>query len=81
MPKLQFDTSRYCHNNAGRMGKWQGQDVAGLIGDEVKALKEEVAALKVAAEALISDVDEYFRCADIGESRDKLAALVGEVER
>ena len=41
-------------------------------------LHAELAALKGAAGALISDVDEYFRCADIGESRNKLAALVGE---
>lgn len=37
--KIQFDTARFCRSNAGRMGLWQGKDVAGLIGDEVAKLK------------------------------------------
>ena len=41
-------------------------------------IEGELAALRIAAGALISDVDKYYRCADIGESRDKLAALAGE---
>ena len=40
-------------------------------------LRNELAALRIAAWALISDVNKYYRCADIGESRDVLAALVG----
>jgi hypothetical protein len=43
MNKLKFDTARYCKSNAGRMGRWQSQDVAGLIGEEVEALKEAIA--------------------------------------
>ena len=47
--QLKFDTLRYCRANAGRMGQWCGQDVAGLIAGEVDALKAELAALKDAA--------------------------------
>jgi hypothetical protein len=37
--QLKFDTERYCRANAGRMGQWCGQDVAGLIAGEVHRLK------------------------------------------
>ena len=84
MNKYTHDTERWLRSQASLYRASHNREMAGTFtacADDVKALKEEVAALKVAAEALISDVDEYFRCADIGESRDKLAALVGEVER
>ena len=77
----EFNAERWLRNNAEiytRMGSPQVAQKMALCADEVKRLKGELAALKGAAGALISDVDEYFRCADIGESRDKLAALVGE---
>ena len=55
------------------------------IEGELTALKEAMrakdagyVALRVAAGSLLSDVDKYYRCADIGDSRDKLAELVGE---
>ena len=45
--KLNFDSARYCRNNAGRMGKWMdGSDIAGMIADEVERLRAELAALK-----------------------------------
>ena len=59
-------------------------EYATLLAD-LAALKEAMrakdagyVALRVAAGSLLSDVDKYYRCADIGDSRDKLAALVGE---
>ena len=61
-----------------RMADDLHQQGAELMREEVAKVKAELAALKIAASALLSDVDEYFRCADIGESRDALAALVGE---
>ena len=49
-----------------------------MMRTALRAKDADYVALRVAAGSLLSDVDEYFRCADISESRDKLAALVGE---
>ena len=49
-----------------------------MMRTALRAKDADYVALRVAAGSLLSDVDEYFRCADIGDSRDKLAALVGE---
>ena len=79
--KYEHDTERWLRSQASLYRACHNRELAGKFtasADEVKRLKEEIAALKGAAGALISDVDEYFRCADIGESMDKLAALVGE---
>ncbi len=64
-----------------RMAVDPGEQGAEHMRDEVVRLKADLAALRIASGALLSDVDKYYRCADIGESRDKLAALVGEDER
>ena len=79
--KYQHNSERWLRNNAEiytRMGSPQIAQKMVLCADEVARMKEEVVALKGAAGALIPDVDEYFLCPDIGESRNKLAALVGE---
>ena len=81
MPKYEFDTERFLRSQASLYRASHNRELAGTFtacADEVKRLKGELVALKVAAETVLSDIDEYFRCADIGESRDKLAALVGE---
>ena len=85
MPKYKFDALRYCRNNAGRLHLPDGPDPMDRIAEELhmmatalRAKDADYVALRNAAVALLSDVDEYFRCADISESRDKLAALVGE---
>ena len=68
--KLTFDTHRYCTHNAGRMGTWQGKDVAGLIAEEVRRLRmandlheqgaehmrDELAALKEAVRPVMDGV-------------------------
>ncbi len=79
--KYQHDTERWLRSQASLCRASHNRDLAGTFtacADEVKRLKGELVALKVAAETVLSDIDEYFRCADIGESRDRLAALVGE---
>lgn len=93
--QLKFDAERYCRHNAGRMGKWMdGGDVATMIADEVKALREEVAALKEAARPVVKfahalrEVHKPYdqrSCTMSGvmayvtsDQLDALAALVGE---
>ena len=57
--KLNFDAARYCRNNAGRMGKWmEGEDIAGMIADEVEKLRARVARLEEALKE-IDDKDTY----------------------
>ncbi len=44
--KIEFDALRYCRNNAGRMGRWRGQDVAGLLAAEVEQLRAGLTAAR-----------------------------------
>lgn len=83
MNKYKHDSERWLRSQASIYRACHNRELTEkftLCVDEVKALKGELVALKVAAETVLSDIDEYFRCADIGESRDKLAALVGGKE-
>ena len=50
-----------------------------MMATALRAKDADYVALREATGALLSDVDKYYRCADIGDSRDKLAALIGEV--
>jgi hypothetical protein len=74
--KIQFDTARYCRSNAGRMGQWRGQDVAGLVAGEVARLKAELAALKDAAKNIVAKWNSYDFSAE--QCLDELARLCGE---
>lgn len=82
----KFDALRYCRNNQGRYHLPDGSDPMERIAEELhmmatalRAKDADYVALREAAGALLSDVDKYYRCADIGDSRDRLAALIGEV--
>lgn len=89
--KISFDAARYCRNNAGRMGKWMdGEDIAGMIADEVERLRAELAALKDAFAPLVLACEEADNSEELCENvegqliynaraaLDALAALVGE---
>lgn len=64
--QIKFDALRYCRNNAGRMGRWQGQDVAGLIADEIHRLRM--------ADDLAQQGAEHMR-EEMAEVKAELAAL------
>ena len=58
--KIEFDALRYCRANAGRMGRWRGQDVAGLLAAEVEQLRAELTTARgelLAAVARASDLE------------------------
>ena len=61
-----------------RMAVDLGEQGAELMREEVTKVKAELAALKDAARTLISDIDNHMYCESVDDSKDELAALVGE---
>ena len=81
MPKYEVEalrTIRVIQSQHERAGHDAQAEQMRKVGDQVEGMVGELAALRCAAEALLSDVDKYYRCADIVESRGNLARLCGE---